>query len=61
MNKKKIASLMLLLLAIVTVALLFLIVVVVPEDWVFTLLGWIMIVLTVVNLALFFLGWNKEE
>ncbi len=61
MNKKKIASIMLSLLLIVTVLLLFLIVVIVPSDWVFTLLGWMIIVLTVANLAIFFAGWHKEE
>ena len=52
---------MLSLLLIVTVLLLFLIVVIVPSDWVFTLLGWMIIVLTVANLAIFFAGWHKEE
>jgi energy-coupling factor transporter transmembrane protein EcfT len=61
MNKKKIASFMMTLLAIVTVLLLFLIVVVVPKDWVFTLLGWLLIVLAAINLALFFSGWFKES
>ena len=61
MNKKNFASFMMILLAIVTVLLLFLIVVIVPSDTVFTVLGWILIALAAVNLALFFAGWHKDE
>ena len=61
MNKKNFASLMMILLAIVTVLLLFLIVVVVPSDTVFTVLGWILLVLAAANLALFLAGWHEED
>ncbi len=46
-------------LAVVTVLLLFLIVVVVPPDWVFTMLGWFILVLASLTLAFYIAGWSE--